>query len=141
MQHPSGQIEQNGVDYHFVTRTEMTRDIDKFLETAEVRFVFTLIEIHTNTHSHTHAHAHKQVHGNIYGTSFASVNHVRDSGKIPLLERMCVFVCVCISFALCFSLFMVFAQWISKEQRQFTARNPTGKQFLCLSSHRMNRSC
>merc|ERR1719330_884749 len=51
------------VHYHFSTKEDMQEDIDKgaFIE-------------------------HAEVHGSFYGTSFAAVNRVRQSGRICLLD-------------------------------------------------------
>lgn len=55
--------EQDGKDYHFVTREEMQQAISegKFLE-------------------------HAEVHGNLYGTSIAAVRTVKEQGKTAILE-------------------------------------------------------
>lgn len=55
--------EENGREYHFVSREEFLRDIEvgKFLEHAEFS-------------------------GNLYGTSFKAVQDVQDSGKICILD-------------------------------------------------------
>ena len=55
--------EQDGVDYHFVTREQMMRDIDAGL------FV-----------------EHAEVHGNLYGTSIAAVQDVMKKGRVCLLD-------------------------------------------------------
>ena len=55
--------EQDGVDYHFVTREQMKRDIDAGL------FV-----------------EHAEVHGNLYGTSIAAVQDVMKKGRVCLLD-------------------------------------------------------
>ena len=55
--------EQDGVDYHFVTREQMQRDIGAGL------FV-----------------EHAEVHGNLYGTSVAAVQDVTKRGKVCLLD-------------------------------------------------------
>eukprot|EP00928_Gymnodinium_smaydae_P071725 TRINITY_DN55229_c0_g1_i1.p1 TRINITY_DN55229_c0_g1~~TRINITY_DN55229_c0_g1_i1.p1 ORF type:complete len:448 (+),score=121.59 TRINITY_DN55229_c0_g1_i1:78-1421(+) len=55
--------EQNGIDYHFVSREEIERDIKAGL----------FIE-------------HAEVHGNYYGTSIAAVESVMRLGKICLLD-------------------------------------------------------
>jgi guanylate kinase len=54
---------QNGVHYHYVTKEQFEADIaeSKFLEYAHV-------------------------HGNIYGTSWAAVQDVADSGKVCVLD-------------------------------------------------------
>ena len=55
--------EQDGVDYHFVKREQMQKDIDAGL------FV-----------------EHAEVHGNLYGTSIAAVEDVTKKGKVCLLD-------------------------------------------------------
>ncbi|CAJ1411132.1 unnamed protein product [Effrenium voratum] len=55
--------EQDGVDYHFVSREQMQRDIDAGL------FV-----------------EHAEVHGNLYGTSMAAVEDVTRTGRVCLLD-------------------------------------------------------
>eukprot|EP00435_Cladocopium_sp_Y103_P061003 s50_g22.t1 len=55
--------EQDGVDYHFVSREQMKRDIDAGL------FV-----------------EHAEVHGNLYGTSVAAVQDVMKKGRVCLLD-------------------------------------------------------
>lgn len=55
--------EEDGVQYHFTTVDDMTRDINdgKFIE-------------------------HAEVHKNYYGTSFAAVEHIQAQGKICILD-------------------------------------------------------
>jgi guanylate kinase len=55
--------EADGVDYYFTTRAQMEQDMaeGKFLETCEV-------------------------HGNLYGTSFAAIRDVSESGKICIIN-------------------------------------------------------
>lgn len=55
--------ELNGVNYHFIDKARMEEEINqgKFLE-------------------------HANVHGNLYGTSFASIHAVQDTGKICVLD-------------------------------------------------------
>ena len=55
--------EQDGVDYHFVSRERMQSDIDAGL------FV-----------------EHAEVHGNLYGTSIAAVQEVTKKGRVCLLD-------------------------------------------------------
>ena len=55
--------EQDGVDYHFVTREQMQGDIDAGL------FV-----------------EHAEVHGNLYGTSISAVQEVTKKGRVCLLD-------------------------------------------------------
>ena len=60
---PKRPNEIDELDYYFVTRDEMERDIqhDRFLEHGELR-------------------------GHLYGMSFSSIKKVMEAGKIPLLE-------------------------------------------------------
>jgi guanylate kinase len=55
--------EVNGVDYHFTTRAQFEQDISegKFMEYCEV-------------------------HGNLYGTSYAAIRSVAESGRICILD-------------------------------------------------------
>jgi guanylate kinase len=55
--------EVDGVDYHFTTREQFEQDIadNKFLE-------------------------HCEVHGNLYGTSYAAIRSVAESGRICILD-------------------------------------------------------
>ncbi|CAK9039751.1 Guanylate kinase 1 (AtGK1) (GMP kinase 1) [Durusdinium trenchii] len=55
--------EQDGVDYHFVKREQMQKDIDAGL------FV-----------------EHAEVHGNLYGTSISAVQDVTKTGRVCLLD-------------------------------------------------------